>query len=173
MINGAERLEREQSQELSSLSAKLREMEAKWETLYQQHQEVTEERCELEEAENDSRLRAQKLEMQYADSLDRLHMIKDELIMERQNNYELKIQLEEFMNKDERNQEDFDSLQLHIQEQEQVIRELEDRAIYYHEELNLLNMGIKIASWWKTWSWLIINEAEPGCSAQQADADDE
>ena len=60
MINGAERLEREQSQELSSLSAKLREMEAKWEELYQQHQEVTEERCELEEAENDSRLRAQK-----------------------------------------------------------------------------------------------------------------
>ena len=60
MINGAERLERDQSQELSSLSAKLREMEAKWEELYQQHQEVTEERCELEEAENDSRLRAQK-----------------------------------------------------------------------------------------------------------------
>ena len=90
--------------------------------------------------------------------------------MERQNNYELKIQLEEFMNKDERNQEDFDSLQLHIQEQEQVIRELEDRAIYYNEELNLLNMGIKIASWWKTWSWLIINEEEPG-ELQLADDD--
>ena len=58
MINGAERSD--QSQELNSLSTKLREMEAKWETLYQQHQEVTEERCELEEAENDSRLRAQK-----------------------------------------------------------------------------------------------------------------
>ena len=39
MINGAER--REQSQELSSLSSKLREMEAKWETLYTQHQEVS------------------------------------------------------------------------------------------------------------------------------------
>ena len=58
MINGAER--RDQSEELTSLSTKLREMEAKWEILYQQHQEVTEERCELEEAENDSRLRAQK-----------------------------------------------------------------------------------------------------------------
>ena len=107
--------------------------------------------------------------MQYADSLDRLEMIKEELMMERQNNYELKIQLEEFMNKDERNQEDFDSLQLHIQEQEQVIRELEDRAIYYNEELNLLNMGIKIASWWKTWSWLIITEDEPGQTQQAAD----
>ena len=58
MINGAER--QSQTEELNSLSTKLKEMEAKWERLYQQHQEVTEERCELEEAENDSRLRAQK-----------------------------------------------------------------------------------------------------------------
>ena len=35
-------------------------MEARWEALYTKHQEVVEERCELEEAENDSRLRAQK-----------------------------------------------------------------------------------------------------------------
>ena len=35
-------------------------MEHKWEQLYTQHQAVVEERCELEEAENDSRLRAQK-----------------------------------------------------------------------------------------------------------------
>lgn len=42
------------------MSTKLKEMETKWEILYTQHQEVVEERCELEEAENDSRLRAQK-----------------------------------------------------------------------------------------------------------------
>ena len=47
-------------EELKTLSGKLREMEARWEALYTQHQEVVEERCELEEAENDSRLRAQK-----------------------------------------------------------------------------------------------------------------
>ena len=57
-INRAERFD--QREEVSSLTAKLREMEARWETLYTQHQEVVEERCELEEAENDSRLRAQK-----------------------------------------------------------------------------------------------------------------
>jgi hypothetical protein len=34
-------------------------MEGKWEDLYRQHQQVVEERCELEEAENDSRLKAQ------------------------------------------------------------------------------------------------------------------
>ena len=80
--------------------------------------------------------------------------------MERQNNYELKLQLEEFMNKDERNQDDLESLQAHIQEQELIIRDLEDKAIYYNEQLNLLNMGIKIAGWWKTWSWLIVNDEE-------------
>ena len=92
-------------------------------------------------------------------------------MLERQNNYELKLQLEEFMNKDERNQEDFESLQLHIQEQEAIIRELEDRAVYYNEELNLLNMGIKIASWWKTWSWLLINEEDPSPGLTQQDDD--
>ena len=58
MINGAGRYDHRE--EIKTLSAKLREMETKWETLYSQHQEVVEERCELEEAENDSRLRAQK-----------------------------------------------------------------------------------------------------------------
>ena len=101
--------------------------------------------------------------MQYADSLDRLQMVREELLGERQTNYDLKLQMEDFMNKDERNQDDLESLQHHIHEQELVIRELEDKAIYYNEQLNLLNMGIKIAGWWRTWSWLIVNEEEsPG-----------
>ena len=57
MINGPGRYDHRE--ELRTLSTKLREMETKWEILYTQHQEVVEERCELEEAENDSRLRAQ------------------------------------------------------------------------------------------------------------------
>ena len=101
-----------------------------------------------------------RLEIQYTDQLDRLQLVKEELLMERQNNYELKLQMEDFMNKDERNQDDLESLQAHIQEQELIIRELEDKAIYYNEQLNLLNMGIKIAGWWKTWSWLIVNDEE-------------
>jgi len=156
MINGSGRYD--QREELKTLSAKLRDMEQKWEVLYTQHQEVVEERCELEEAENDSRLKAQKLEMQYAGALERSQIIKEELILERQTSYELKFQLEEYMNKDERNQEDLESLQIHIQEQEQVIRDLEDREMYYSEQLHLLNMGVKISNWWKTWSWLLINE---------------
>ena len=68
---------------------------------------------------------AQKLESQHTGALERSQIIKDELILERQNNEELKYQLEEFeelLGRDERNQEDLESLQLHIQEQEGVIR---------------------------------------------------
>ena len=84
-------------------------------------------------------------------------------MMERQTNYDLKLQMEDLMNKDERNQDDLESLQHVIQEQEQTIRDLEDRAIYYQEQLHLLQMGIKIAGWWNTWSWLIVNDEEtPG-----------
>ena len=45
--------------EIESLSSKLKDMESKWEQLYTEHQMVVEEKCELEEAENDSRLKAQ------------------------------------------------------------------------------------------------------------------
>ena len=55
-----------------------------------------------------------RLEIQYTDQLDRLQLVKEELLMERQNNYELKLQMEDFMNKDERNQDDLESLQAHI-----------------------------------------------------------
>ena len=53
---------------------------------------------------------AQKLESQHTGALERS-----------QNNEELKYQLEEFkelLGRDERNQEDLDSLQLHIQKEE-------------------------------------------------------
>ena len=66
-------------------------------------------------------LSAQKLESQHTGALERSQIIKDELILERQNNEELKYQLEEFkelLGRDERNQEDLDSLQLHIQKEE-------------------------------------------------------
>ena len=103
-----------------------------------------------------------RLESQYTGALERSQIIKEELIHERQNNEELKYQLEEFLARDERNQEDLESLQLHIQEQEGIIRELEEREMYFSEQLHLLEMGVKISGWWKTWAWLLdpVEEGE-------------
>ena len=101
-----------------------------------------------------------RLELQYAGALERSQIIKDELISERQTSEELRIQLEEFMNRDERNMEDIDSLQVHIQQQEAIIRELEEREQFYSDQLGLLDVGVKISNWWKTWSWLVSPQEE-------------
>merc|ERR1719474_1420305 len=45
---------------------------------------------------------------------------------------------------------------MHMQEQEQLIRELEERESFYSEQLRLLDMGVKISNWWKAWSWIIV-----------------
>ena len=66
------------------------------------------------------------------------------------------------MGRDERNQEDLESLQLHIQEQEGVIRELEEREMYFSEQLHLLEMGVRISGWWRAWAWLLNPESEGG-----------
>ena len=87
-------------------------------------------------------------------------MIKEELILERQTSEELKLQLEEYMNREERNMDDIESLQVHVQEQEQHIHDLEDRELFYAEQLHMLEMGVKISNWWKTWSWLVVPQNE-------------
>ena len=103
-----------------------------------------------------------RLETQYNGALERSQIIKDELILERQNSEELKYQLDDLLRRDERSQEDLESLQLHIQEQEAVIRELEEREMYFSEQLHLLEMGVRISGWWRTWSWLLdpVEEGE-------------
>jgi hypothetical protein len=143
-----------------------------WEYLYAEHQTVVEEKCELEEAENDSRLRAQTLEVQYAGALERSQVIKEELIHERHTSEELKMQLEEYMNREERNMDDIESLQIHVQQQEQTIRDLEDREMYYSEQLHLLDMGVKISSWWSTWAWLVAPQEEGALESNLVDTMD-
>jgi len=158
----ASRMAESQREELTRLSQRLKDMEEKWANLYAQHQQVVEERCELEEAENDSRLRAQTLEIQYAGALERSQIIKDELIHERQSSEELRSQMDEMIAREENNQEDMESLQMHIQEQEQLIRELEDREVMLAEQLRLLDMGVKISNWWRAWSWIVQPEHQEG-----------
>ncbi len=76
-----------------------------------------------------------RLEVQYAGALERAHLLKEELISERQNTEELKFQLDELLGREERNQEEMEAMQAHIQEQELLIRELEDSAAHAQEQL--------------------------------------
>ena len=50
------------------------------------HQGLLEEKCELEEAENDSRLNAQRWEHQHKTTLEKSQILSDELTCERKSN---------------------------------------------------------------------------------------
>jgi hypothetical protein len=76
-----------------------------------------------------------RLEVQYAGALERAHLLKEELIGERQTSEELKFQLDELLGREERNQEEMEAMQAHIQEQELLIRELEESAAVAQEQL--------------------------------------
>ena len=45
-----------------------------------------EEKCELEEAENDSRLNSQRWEHQHKSTMEKSHLLSDELTIERKSN---------------------------------------------------------------------------------------
>lgn len=62
-------------------------------------------------------------------------MIKEELLLERQHSDELKLQLEALLEREERGQEDVDQLSAQVQDQEALIRELEETANFYSEQL--------------------------------------
>ena len=57
--------------------------------------------------------------------------------------YELRLQLEDWRERDERGGEESAELQLHLHQQEQLITELEQREQLYSEQLHLLTMGIR------------------------------
>ena len=58
-----------------SLRNQLKEWELKYETLNNEHQSLMEEKCELEEAENDSRLNAQRWEHQHKSTVEKSQLL--------------------------------------------------------------------------------------------------
>ena len=58
-----------------SLRNQLKEWELKYETLNKEHQSLMEEKCELEEAENDSRLNAQRWEHQHKSTVEKSQLL--------------------------------------------------------------------------------------------------
>ena len=62
------------------------EWEKKYLTLKHDQQGLLEEKCELEEAENDSRLNAQRWEHQHKTTLEKSQLLSEELTCERKSN---------------------------------------------------------------------------------------
>ena len=77
-----------------SLRNQLKEWEKKYETLKKDHHLLLEEKCELEEAENDSRLEAQRWEQTNKNTNEKNQLLSDELTLERKSSSILRSELD-------------------------------------------------------------------------------
>merc|ERR1712223_2266120 len=128
----------------------LKEWEKKYLSLKHDHQTLLEEKCELEEAENDSRLNAQRWEHQHKTTLEKSQLLSDELTLERKSNNILHSELETVQaNLEESRNESayFESL---VQRYEQRVFDLEELEVELREKLALLEGAVQFAVWWNT-----------------------
>merc|ERR1719158_334654 len=84
---------------LQNIENELRNQLDDWEKKYIELQEknriLLEEKCEIEEAENDSRLQAQRLEQQNSSAYERNQLLSEELIQERKTSAILRNELDQ------------------------------------------------------------------------------
>ena len=131
-----------------SLRNQLKEWEKKYNHLKSEHQGLLEEKCELEEAENDSRLNAQRWEHQHKSTVEKSELLSDELTMERKSNCILRSELDTVQAnlEDARNEASYyESL---IQRYEQRVFDLEELEVELREKLSLLEGAVQFAIWW-------------------------
>lgn len=114
--------------------------------------QVIEDKCELEEAENDSRLRAQVSEQEALDLHDSIKNLEDELLVERKAIKHLRSELEIQKEKEDSSYNEIAYLELLTKQYEEKINMLEDSKGRLVNGLNLLVKGLTI------WSFIHHNK---------------
>jgi len=114
--------------------------------------QVIEDKCELEEAENDSRLRAQVSEQEALDLHDSIKNLEDELLVERKAIKHLRSELEIRKEKEDSSYNEIAYLELLTKQYEEKINMLEDSKEGLVNGLNLLVKGVTI------WSFIHHNK---------------
>lgn len=138
-----------------SLRNQLKEWEKKYETLKKDHHALLEEKCELEEAENDSRLNAQRWEQQHVNTVEKSQLLNDELNLERKSNDILRSQIDSVNANLEEARNEVSYLESLVQRYEQRVFDLEELEVELREKLALLEGAIQFALWWNK---LIFNQ---------------
>ena len=157
-----------------SLRNQLKEWELKYETLNKEHQSLMEEKCELEEAENDSRLNAQRWEHQHKSTVEKSQLLSgkvlfayigclstyfdfqthldfsDELSIERKSNSILRSELDTTHANLEESRNEVSYLESLVQRYEQRVFDLEELEVELREKLSLLEGAVHFAIWWNT-----------------------
>eukprot|EP00095_Tigriopus_kingsejongensis_P004621 maker-scaffold559_size137194-snap-gene-0.31 protein:Tk04621 transcript:maker-scaffold559_size137194-snap-gene-0.31-mRNA-1 annotation:"PREDICTED: myosin-10" len=135
-----------------SLRNQLKEWEKKYKDLYDQNQNLLEEKCELEEAENDSRLNAQRWEQQYRITYDRNEQLSRETQIERSNTLMIRDELAESQSKEMEIRNDVTYLEALVQRYEQRIFDLEELEVELRDKLTLLEKACLVVAWLKSLS---------------------
>lgn len=138
-----------------SLRNQLKEWEKKYENLKKDHQALLEEKCELEEAENDSRLNAQRWEQQHVNTVEKSQLLNEELSLERKSNDMLRSQIDSVSANLEEARNEVAYLESLVQRYEQRVFDLEELEVELREKLALLEGAIQFALWWNK---LIFNQ---------------
>lgn len=129
------------------LRNQLKEWERKYHELQRQNQALLEEKCELEEEENDSRLRAQRLDQQYRLSVENCELLTADLDMERKGRLALQEEVGELRGREARSKEESAYLEALVQRYEQRIFELEEVEVELREKLTLLEQACNAVAW--------------------------
>ena len=135
-----------------SLRNQLMEWENKYQNLYAQNQMLLEEKCELEEADNDSRLNAQRWEQECKNNVEKSRLLGDELVLERKAMSMLRDELDQMQLNAEDSRRDSAYLEALVQRYEQRLFELEELEVELREKLTLLEQAFKVISWWNNYA---------------------
>ncbi|XP_066991329.2 plectin isoform X2 [Anabrus simplex] len=138
----AERLQRE-----LVLAVQVKELSAKVARLQVDNSRLEEERCELEEAENDTRLRCQKLEAKLQELIDRKDEIQAKLEQERRANANLRKNLAD----GDKWRREARYLETVLSKYEQHNYELEEREMELRHRLELLQGCWPAVTLWNVW----------------------
>ncbi len=129
------------------LRNQLKEWERKYHELRGENQSLLEEKCELEEEENDSRLRAQRLDQQYRLSVENCELLTADLEMERKARMQLQREVGELRGRQSELRGEAAYLEALVQRYEQRVFDLEEVEVELREKLMLLEQACWAVAW--------------------------
>ncbi|XP_023714854.1 protein MLP1 homolog isoform X5 [Cryptotermes secundus] len=142
----AERLQRE-----VLLSAQVKDLTAKVQHFVVENRRLEEEKCEFEEAENDTRLKCQKLEVKLAALSEKKADLQTQLQQERRTINRLRSTLSESERKEQESKAQLNYFEALVNKYEQRNYDLEEREVELRHRLEMLENSMPVLLMWNMW----------------------
>lgn len=133
------------------LSAQVKDLTAKVQHLAAENRCLEEEKCEFEEAENDTRLKCQKLEVKLAALSEKKADLQAQLQQERRTINRLKSTLSESERKEQESKGQLNYFEALLNKYEQRNYDLEEREVELRHRLEMLENSMPVLIMWNVW----------------------